>query len=65
MLRRSRCGLIFSLNKMNASRPSEQMSKSFGGIIGYKDKTSSWLLNGFLDGIKSNIGSSSEGLGVL
>ena len=31
------------------------MSKRLGGIIGYKYKTSSWHLNGFLDG--SNIGS--------
>ena len=44
---------------LNASRPSEhppvrgEMSKSLGGIIGYKYKTSSWHLNGFPDG--SNI----------
>ena len=31
------------------------MSKRLGGIIGYKDKTSSWHLNGFPD--DSNIGS--------
>ena len=29
------------------------MSKRFGGIIGFKDKASSWHLNGFPDG--SNI----------
>ena len=46
----------------NAPRPSEhppvkgkKMSKRLGGIIGCKYKTSSWHLNGFLDG--SNIGS--------
>ena len=31
------------------------MSKRLGGIIGCKDKTSSWHLNGFPDGINSNI----------
>ena len=47
---------------LNASRPSEEstqtgekMSKRLGGIIGCKDKTSSWCLNGFPD--RSNIGS--------
>ena len=50
---------------MNASRPSEhspvrgKMSKRLGGIIGCKDKTSSWHLNGFSDG--SNIGSYNVG----
>ena len=52
-----------SLKKnLNASRPSEhpsvrgeKMSKRLGGIIGCKDKTSSWHLNGFPDG--GNIGS--------
>ena len=45
-----------------SSRPSEHppvrgklgVKKRFGGIIGCKDKTSSWFLNGFPDG--SNIG---------
>ena len=32
----------------------EKMSKRLGGIIGCKYKTSTWPLNGFLDG--SNIG---------
>ena len=49
---------------LNASRPSEHPPvkeknvKTFGlgGIIGCKDKTSSWHLNGFPD--RSNIGSS-------
>ena len=42
---------------MNASRPSEhptqrgKMSKRLGGIIGCKDKTSSWHLNGLPSGI--------------
>ena len=46
---------------LNASRPSEHptrgggKSKRLGGIIGCKDKTSSWHLNGFPYG--SNIGS--------
>ena len=47
---------------MNASRPSEhppqsggKMSKRLGGIIGCKDRTSSWHLNEFPNG--SNIGS--------
>ena len=31
-----------------------KISKRLGGIIGYKDQTSSWHLNGFPDG--SNIG---------
>ena len=31
------------------------MSKRLGGIIGCKDKTSSWYLNGFPDG--NNLGS--------
>ena len=53
-----------SLKKnLNISRPSEHppvrggvMSKRLvGGIIGCKDKSSSWHLNEFLDG--SNIGS--------
>ena len=54
-----------NLNASTRSRPSEQhppvsgnMSKRFlvgGGIIGCKDKTFSWHLNGFPDG--SNIGS--------
>ena len=46
----------------NAPRPSEyapargeEMSKRLGGIIGFKDKTSLWYLNGFPDG--SDIGS--------
>ena len=48
------------LKNQNASRPSghppvgENMSKRLGGIIGCKDKTSSWHLNGFPYG--SNIG---------
>ena len=52
--------LLFKKN-MNAPRPSEHLlvrgkiSKRLGGIIGCKDKTSSWHLNGFPDG--SNIGS--------
>ena len=33
---------------LNASRPSEH--QLLGGIIGCKNKTSSWNLNGFLDG---------------
>ena len=37
------------------------MSKRLGGIIDCKDKTSSWHLNGFLDG--SNIGSTVKGRG--
>ena len=48
---------------LNASRPSEHppvqgnncQTKRLGGIIGCKDKISSWHLNGFADG--SNIGS--------
>ena len=46
---------------LNASRPSQQhlaggkISKRLDGIIGCKDKTSSWHLNGFPDG--SNVGS--------
>ena len=47
---------------MNEYKPSEypsdsgeDTSKRLGGIIGCKDKTSSWYLIGFLDG--SNIGS--------
>ena len=35
------------------------MSKRLGGIIGCKDKTSSWHVNGFSDG--SNIGSYNVG----
>ena len=44
------------LKTLNASRPSEyppvrgRMSKRFGSIIGCKDQTSSWHLNGFPDG---------------
>ena len=43
---------------LNTSRPSEhppvrgKMSKRLGGIMGCKDKTSSWHLNGFPDGSK-------------
>ena len=55
---------IFLKKNLNASRPSEhppvrggKMSKRLGGIIGCKYKTSSWHLNGFPDGINSNIGS--------
>ena len=55
------CGKIgCCLNKnMNASRPSEnptvrgKMSKRLGRIVGCKDKTTSWHINGFPDG--SNI----------
>ena len=39
----------------------EKMSKRLGGIIGCKDKTSSWHLIGFLDG--SNIGSTVHHVG--
>ena len=51
----------FLKKNLNESRPSEhpkqgeKMSKRLGGIIGCKDKTSSWDLNGFPNG--SNIGS--------
>ena len=52
----------FLKKNLNASRPSEhpsvregEISKRLGGIIGCKDKTSSWHLIEFPDG--SNIGS--------
>ena len=38
------------------------MSRYLGGIIGCKDETSSWHLNGFLDG--SNIGSTNKNIVV-
>ena len=53
---------MFLKKSQNASRPSEhppvrggEMSKRLGGIKGCKHKTSSWHLNGFLDG--NNFGS--------
>ena len=58
----------FLKKNMNASRPSEhpsvrgkKMSKRLGGIIGCKNKTSSWHLNGFPVG--SNIGSTEYNTG--
>ena len=43
------------LDLLSTPQSEEKMSKRLGGIIGRKDKTSSWHLNGFPDG--SNIGS--------
>ena len=59
----SRAVSTYCLKKnLNVSRPfeyppvrGEKMSRRLGGIIGCKDKTFSWHLNGFPDG--SNIGS--------
>ena len=43
------------LDLLSIPQSGGKMSKRLGGIIGCKDKTSSWYLNGLPDG--SNIGS--------
>ena len=43
------------LDLLGIPQSGKKMSKRLGGIIGCKNKTSSWHLNGFPDG--SNIGS--------
>ena len=44
-----------SIDLLSIPQSEGKMSKRLGGIIGCKDKASSWHLNGFSDG--SNIGS--------